>query len=474
SYKEFIDIVVLGLQHIGFDVATFLSHYFTPQERAGKEQRQLFFSFLYDFRAILESYMGHHQEKDFFTQRINQAKLSQQLTAQNLLKLAFFVHETLEERSLRTFADQLVDVNRLYDLHTNIIPSFQWVLVDEYQDVNPEQLRLLGHLDPQNLFCVGDPRQSIFAWRGSHPGIIYDFIDDDTTVVELTTNFRSASQIISFSNQLIAQTNKGKHSFSPLQAHTKDKGRVFVTSFTNEQEEAKSIIQQIKELACQRNEIFILSRTNKGLEPYKQLCEQENIAHIMRTDEKKDAFRTPRTDEITLSTVHAIKGLEAEFVFVVGVNFKNYPCKSKDHRFVELLCTKNNYDQFEEERRLLYVACTRAKKELYVSYSLGLSPFITRRVLQESSSQQSSIDRGTQKKAINTDNLITQRSALRRWRFLEAQQRNIPPYLIFTDKTLESLLELQPLSVDELLEVSGLGKRKVEEFGQDILHIMYA
>ena len=62
---------------------------------------------------------------------------------------------------------------------------------------------------------------------------------------------------------------------------------------------------------------------------------------------------------------HAIKGLEAQHVFVMGANVANYPCKAKDHKYVDLLAGKQEYDRFEEERRLFYVACTRAKHNLY-------------------------------------------------------------------------------------------------------------
>jgi DNA helicase II / ATP-dependent DNA helicase PcrA len=205
---------------------------------------------------------------------------------------------------------------------------------------------------------------------------------------------------------------------------------------------------------------------------YKKLCDQRGISYLLRTDEKTLQGVDASFNQITLSTVHAIKGLEAEFVFVVGVNFKNYPCKAKDHQYVDLLASKNDYDSFEEERRLFYVACTRAKKELFVSYSSHPSPFLSTTVLGKATNVYET------KPCLKNDSLDqsygeAQRSALRRWRYLEAEDRGLAPYMIFSDRALESLLAVQPLDVNELLQVNGLGKAKVTEFGEDILRVLH-
>lgn len=480
SPKEFFTIVLKAISAIGFDLDTFLEHYFTVRERRGKEQRELFFSFLYDFRAILDAYLARARHDDYFQERLSDAKLSEKITAQNIVKIAKLVSDELEEEGLRTYSDQLVDINRLYDAHEELKRTFSWVLVDEYQDVSPQQTRLLDHICAKNLFVVGDPRQSIFAWRGANPNIIFDYIMPQTTVIELTTNFRSTKAVVNFSNMLIAQTNNGRSSYSALRSFDEREGLVSVVKNLSEDAEAIAIVDQIKMLACPRKEIFVLSRTNKGLENVKTLCDREGIKYVLRTDEKQELLKESQEDEITLSTVHAIKGLEAEIVFVLGVNISNYPCKSKDHRYVDLLAAKEGYNQYEEERRILYVACTRAKKELRISYTGAPSPFLSAKVLTQAT--HNGREKQTQKQLDDVMKLDPshlaqrvqeQRKALKRWRYLEAQERDIPAYMIFNDRALEQLLEMQPLSLDELDAIAGLGKVKIREFGEDILRVLH-
>jgi len=472
SNKEFFSIVLQGISNIGFDLDIFLEHYFTSRERRGKEQRELFFSFLYDFRAILDSYYSSGKDENFFKKKIFDLKLSERTTAENILKLVTFVDEELELRGLRTFSNQLIDLIRLYLEFPEHIKRFEWILVDEYQDVNDDQVKLIELINPPNIFVVGDPRQSIYSWRGANSKKIFEFIDKDTSVVELTTNFRSSKSVVNIANEIIKASNRGRNSFHPLKSAKDIEGLVSIVKFSSEDSEAIAVVSQIKELACPRNEIFVLSRTNKGLNKIREVCDREGIRYLIRTDEKRDLELSPSVDQITLSTVHAIKGLEAEIVFVIGANMNNYPCKSKDHRFVELLSSKPEYDSFEEERRLFYVACTRAKKELRISYNGAPSVFLNKNVVACAS--HSGVEQGSHLSAKKSlDRVEEQRSALKRWRFLESSERNIPAYMIFSDRALEHLLELQPLTIEELLEVNGLGKTKVREFGQDILNILH-
>jgi len=171
-----------------------------------------------------------------------------------------------------------------------------------------------------------------------------------------------------------------------------------------------------------------------------------------------------------LSTVHAIKGLEAKAVFVIGATGNNYPCRAKDHHFVELLAGKESYDVYEEERRIFYVACTRAKQVLQVGYTGVPTPFLSTKVLASVDIKVNGLNET--KKATSQKRLLEQKSALRRWRFLESKERNVPPYLIFSDRVLEQLLQLQPISLEDLEGIKGFGRAKIDELGLDILYVM--
>ena len=471
--RSFIGLVSSGIKALGFETDQFVNQYFTGREKRGKDSRQLFFSFLYDFRTILDAYILHDRSESFFSQQLDALALSEKIVAQQVTKLVLIVAQELEARGLRTYADQIIDCEKLYATNQDIIPTYDWVLVDEFQDVNQEQLRLLDLLAPKNIFVVGDPRQSIYAWRGSNPDLIYEAVEKgitskhkEVTTLILTKNFRSTKQVVDLANTLLIDHPE----YTDMAAVHERAGVVTLHHYSSEQEEAASVVTAIKELACPRNEVFVLSRTNKGLDAIAKLCKQEQISYLLRTDEQRQMSILPTSEQITLATVHAIKGLEAEIVFVIGTSTANYPCRAKDHRFVELLTDRTEYNQYEEERRILYVACTRAKKETHMSYYGARSPFLNSAVLKlvKYKAQQTLTP-----KEVGTDKLMAQRKRLRSWRFSMAKERSVPAYIIFSDKVLEQLLEFQPATLEDLHNINGLGKIKIAQFGEELLEVLH-
>jgi DNA helicase-4 len=243
------------------------------------------------------------------------------------------------------------------------IPEFEHVLVDEFQDVNSNQVELLDLLNPKNLFCVGDPRQSIFGWRGSDVNYILDFQNKypDSEIINLKKNYRSNKYLVEFMN----------HSIKPMKMPDLEyefggKKEIKLQNFSSEEEEFEFILNELMQIDLPFEEIFVLARTNKQLSDFSELLKKKRIKHILKNDEKRD--QEIKKGHVTLSTIHAIKGLEAELVFVIGCTNNNFPCKSSDHPVIENL-KMYEYDREEEERRLFYVAISRAKNKLYLSYT---------------------------------------------------------------------------------------------------------
>ena len=459
--KQFLQLVTKSLTELGFTFDTFLDQYFTSRERRGKDRRQLFFSFIYDFTSIMDAYIREGKNKSIFAKKIILAKMSDRMVATSILELIVSVAQKLEDLGLRTFGDQLLDVKSLYDKYPEVKKTFPWVLVDEYQDVNSEQVDLLEMIAPNNIFVVGDPRQSIYAWRGAEPERIFDFVKEGTQVLQLTTNFRSSKSVVNFSNKIL-----GEDLYEPAVAFSENEGIVSLSRYVSEVAEAQAIVTEIKALTLPRKEIFVLSRTNKGLEKVREACDKAGIKYMLRTDEQKKLSADPSDEQITLSTVHAIKGLEATLVYVIGLTGLNYPCKAKDHRFVELFASPKSYNQLEEERRLLYVACTRPKMILRMTFAGSLCPFISSHV--EKAITENDSGNGVS----GEPNLDKQTKALRRWRYLEAKDRGIASYQVFTDKVLDALLDAQPLTFSELEKVQGMSRTRLKEFGNDMLTIL--
>jgi len=151
-----------------------------------------------------------------------------------------------------------------------------------------------------------------------------------------------------------------------LEHEFEGKKEIKLNSFSSEKEEFEFILNELMNVEIPFEEIFILARTNRQLSDFSEILKKKKIKHILKNDEKKN--EEIKKGHVTLSTVHAIKGLEAELVFVIGCTNNNFPCKSTDHPVIENL-KMYEYDREEEERRLFYVAISRAKNKLYLSYT---------------------------------------------------------------------------------------------------------
>ena len=203
------------------------------------------------------------------------------------------------------------------------------------------------------------------------------------------------------------------------------------------------------------------------------------INHILRTEEHH-ADAEAAKDEVTLATVHSIKGLEADTVFVVGCNGLSFPCKTSEHPVMEL--TKiYDYDKEEEERRLFYVAMSRAKHRLYLTYSGKPTRFVTdkmRAILNPENTKLRQILKNTPAPLTKIQNFksndVNLMARLKEWRAEVAREYNMPAYIIMHDKTIIELIESRPGTMEELGRIKGIGPAKLERYGNKILWILNA
>ena len=174
--------------------------------------------------------------------------------------------------------NNLVDFDDLLMLTYQILKSddklrietsnrYQYIMVDEYQDTNELQFKLLELLasEHNNLCVVGDDDQSIYGWRGAKIENILEFSEHfkNTKTVKLEVNYRSTTPILEAANELIEHNSQriGKK----LTSHRGDGSSIQLLHALNESLEAKSIARDIKELLIQgvsSSEIAVLYRIN--------------------------------------------------------------------------------------------------------------------------------------------------------------------------------------------------------------------
>lgn len=192
---------------------------------------------------------------------------------------------------LLDFDDMMVYTYELLTQRKDILEGWQkrfcYILVDEFQDINLLQykiLRLLA-LPENNLFIVGDDDQSIYRFRGAKPEIMLNFRKDfpEATMIQLDQNFRSTAPVIKSALRVIGQNEKR---FEKKIRHVREGGAaVDIREFENQDHESLYLVKSIqKSLEGGRalSDIAVLFRTNQGAGPFAERLMEFNLPFEMR------------------------------------------------------------------------------------------------------------------------------------------------------------------------------------------------
>jgi DNA helicase-2/ATP-dependent DNA helicase PcrA len=260
----------------------------------------------------------------------------------------------------------------------NVLASFRHrnrsLYVDETQDMNPLQFMLLRQMagDDPDLFCVGDPNQSIYGFNGANPQLLHEIIRTwpDTVVLDLTRNHRSTSNIIAVANTLLEE---GAAGIVPA----KDDGDIpMVRGYNTDEQEASHVATWLgvkHQPGSPWRSMAVLARTNAQLELIAGYLDAADIPNERRGAEHSPAsdlliapdawirrVEEDQRDAVALSTIHRAKGLEFQHVAAIGWAEGQLP----------------NYNatttaELAEEQRLAYVALSRAESSLLSTWSKG-------------------------------------------------------------------------------------------------------
>ena len=462
TYKDKIIMIKKAVAKLNMSLSTAIDNYFSFAQKRGKMEEQLANIFMNDC-FFLRDYCK------FKNNSLDKKRAQDNFTGKMVFAVCNFIEAHMKKQGLRDFADQLLDAIALFEKRPDLLPEYEHILIDEYQDVNSTQIKLVDLLAAPNLFAVGDPRQSIFGWRGSDVKYILQFEEKypQCETVTLTKNYRSSKHIVNLVNESIRNMR-----LADLESPLDGKKDIHLLTFNSEESESEFVIQRILASELPRNEIFVLARTNRQLNELSQRMRVRRIRHVVRSDEMKNSIMAGE-DEITLATIHAIKGMEAELVFVIGCHGINFPCKGSEHPVMELVDIEE-YDKEEEERRLFYVAMSRAKNSLYLSYS-GAKPtyFITDKMLGMIEENEVKVKPVSLVKKSGVSNPSTDvLSRLKEWRTEMSRQLGVAPYMIMHDKTMFDIVEKVPMTKVELESVYGMGPMKIKKYGEELLRVV--
>ncbi|MBV2169424.1 MAG: UvrD-helicase domain-containing protein [Bdellovibrio sp.] len=332
-----------------------------------------------EFTEAKNALMGHFAT--IIKQIRNQGKTVQSLEVKpfDFLSQAFHnlilavlkrYEDALAKNNLIDFEEMLIKAS-LYVENGVYRSPYKFICIDEFQDISQGRRRLVKALLDQHkeasLFAVGDDWQGIYRFAGADLDIFTraEKYFGVTQELFLTNTFRS--------NQGIADAASWFVQKNPIQKKkaviARDSGRhgvLEVLSYDSDHGAFPAIEKQLQRLAEElrrKNEkakVFVLSR-------YKYL-----LPHRSKILEWHKEY--PKTLEISTMTFHGSKGLEADYVFVLGMNSgpMGFPSIKNDNPFVQMYMPEADPFPYAEERRLFYVALTRAKKKAFLLTRKGM------------------------------------------------------------------------------------------------------
>jgi len=185
------------------------------------------------------------------------------------------------QRNYLDFADQVaLSVRALQS--TRIDHDYRFVLLDEYQDTSPIQTRLLsGLFAKMPVMAVGDPNQSIYAWRGASSANLSEFFDDFGAgqIFTLSTSWRSGSKILEVANFVSGQIEQSSVQAVELVPGRDFEGRVEAEIFQDQESEASAVCEWIGQRTNQDSSAAILFRTKESMRLYSEELRRMGVTH---------------------------------------------------------------------------------------------------------------------------------------------------------------------------------------------------
>lgn len=289
--------------------------------------------------------------------------------------------QQLRERGKIDFEDMINDaVDKLRKDGRLCAGVYDHILVDEYQDISKQRCKLIAELLHRNpkckLFCVGDDWQSIMGFAGSNLNFLVNFEKyfEKPSITKISTNYRSVKSIVDAGAAVIKNNGScqiPKHTV----AYRNESRPIRVLSSTHDKDFESQYHEQIVddcldqiasyiERGCEPRDILVLNRyrSSYAVKVFIERAKKRNMNFAFDSE-------FARRNQFRLMTVHKSKGLEAKVVFVLDVIKGTYgfPCEIEDSSIYAP--AREDYpkqDHKEEERRLFYVAMTRAKEDLTI------------------------------------------------------------------------------------------------------------
>ena len=213
-----------------------------------------------------------------------------QMNEYDFEKIFYRYQKMLFEHRKLDFEDMMLLCQKMLNDHSQILSfyqeQFQYILIDEYQDINSVQYDIIKKLiiPKRNLFVVGDDDQAIYSFRGSDPSIMLQFKTDfpDGEIITFPINYRSVESVVNCANKLIKE-NKARYKKEIKAKQCHQQGIHFYEYETMEQQQADiiSLIKRQKNAGIY-DSCAILLRTNVEASFWAELLLKEKLSYRMK------------------------------------------------------------------------------------------------------------------------------------------------------------------------------------------------
>ena len=492
------------------------------------------------------------------------------LDAGDMARLLDVYEDAKNERGVIDFEDILIYLCGMLqeraDVASIVRKQYRSFVVDEFQDVNLLQARLLDlWLGGRHDVCVvGDVAQTIYSFTGASPDYLTGFgrKHPGARIVELTRDYRSTPQIVSLANDVLARSSQREGTVR-LSSQRDGGAQVTYRTYDDDRAEADGVAASIADLIAggmAPHSIAVLMRTNGQSQAFEEALGARGIpvavaggkpffarddvrtaisrlraaaaaatddgsvgeivrevlsgvgwapeapsgqagserwsnmnaivgwaddsqaetlaAFVAELDERVAYQVEPDKAGVELATIHAAKGLEWDAVFLVGVAEGLLPIS-----YAKTAAAR------EEERRLLYVAVTRARDLLTLSWARsrgadGRGKRKRSRLLDGIWPEEAGVGAPKKKARASTRALnqafeeeaspqaIELFGRLKAWRLEVSRQAGVPPFAVFTDQTLRDIAQAMPKNTTQLRVIRGIGDVKVQRFAAPVLALV--
>ena len=328
----------------------------------GSKQEKAFIRLIATFVTLLKSSCRSLSEVQ------NQADEAEDQHSEFVIKNIFRpVYERYSEALHRSgqidFTDAILQATELCRISHPV--SYDYIIVDEFQDISVDRYNFLKTLregdPPAKLYCVGDDWQSIYRFSGSDMALFNNFAAffGPTEISKIETTYRFGEPLVGLSAQFIQRnTAQIRKNIRPLNEQVK-------TELSFQAYDRKDYCITIGRLVASipaDKSVFLLGRYS---------FDDYYLSFMYKSVKEGNRFYYVIGDrKIEFLTVHKSKGLEADYVILLQCNKDTYgfPSRVSDDPALQYVLTASDNFPYGEERRLFYVAITRAKVKTWVLY----------------------------------------------------------------------------------------------------------